>query len=433
MIEILLVIIFIYFIIRLINQTGKAFPIFELVVVLYLLQYCIAPLLEYKISPQNSMSLGMEEYLGFATFSCIAFILGLYSVKNKFKKIQINISSEFASSLGRWFIVISLFASLLNVFFLYSFKAILTFFIILKFTGIYCLIYSDKKLDKIIIIVLFIQLIANAILESQLINFIVFLIFFAMFYNIKYTMTTKSKLVIVSLVLLFLTVYQGVKSEYRDLTWTKGKSWQSNLTSEEKLAILSNLITFDSFFKAFETKLENNETLIKTVHRLNQGWQTSKVLKHVPKHVDFENGKALMIDIFSSVMPRFLLPNKRVVNDHKRFNYYTGYTLNNQTSMSIGVIGDFYINFGFYGTIISMFVFGHCVARFIFWFYKKYIIYNPFNIIWLPFFLSYFIRPGNEFYMVLNHIIKSFIVFLIVRRFLYVYLNKKFNNKITYG
>ena len=48
MIELLCVGIFFFFLYRLLKNLGKSFPLFELTAFLYLLQYAIAPILEYK-------------------------------------------------------------------------------------------------------------------------------------------------------------------------------------------------------------------------------------------------------------------------------------------------------------------------------------------------------------------------------------------------
>jgi hypothetical protein len=122
-------------------------------------------------------------------------------------------------------------------------------------------------------------------------------------------------------------------------------------------------------------------------------------------------------------MPRFLWPNKRIVNDYQRFNYFTGYSLNRRTAMSIGVIGDFYINFGKIGTCLMMFVFGWSVAKLSKWFIERFVFTNPINLIWLPFIFSYLIRPGNEFYMVVNHLIKALVVLWFVFKVIYPKLN----------
>ena len=226
----------------------------------------------------------------------------------------------------------------------------------------------------------------------------------------------KIKYSIVLFGLVFLTIYQGVKKEYRQ------SAWETNLSTADKLAVLSELITFDSFTGLFESKLEDNESFILTINRLNQGWQTGMVYDHVPSIVPFENGKDLANDIFSSIMPRFLWPNKRMVNDPERFSYYTGYELNEITSMSIGVLGDFYVNFNFGGSLIALYLFGLFLALLVKWFYIKFVSNDLINLVWLPFIFSYLIRPGNEFYMVLNHIIKALIIFYLIRKFLYPYI-----------
>jgi hypothetical protein len=84
--------------------------------------------------------------------------------------------------------------------------------------------------------------------------------------------------------------------------------------------------------------------------------------------------------------------------------------LNSKTSMNIGVVGDFYINFGFSGTILAMFVFGRIISRILRWFFRRYVSKNPINIIWIPFIFTYLIRPGNEFYIIINHLIKALII-----------------------
>ena len=243
-----IILLFFFFVYRLINKIGKSFPLFELVAVLYLLQYGIAPLLEYNINPEQTMSIPKDEYIGFATFSCLAFIVGLFSVKNKFKWINISISSELASIMGRAFLLISFLAY--GAFFILpnSLVSILTFFLILKSQGVFCLIYSDKKIDKVIIAVIFLETAISAILDSALVAFVVFAIFFSMFYSLRYTISNKLKLVVVLSGLLFLSVYQSVKLEYRSLIWEEGSSWQSNLGWAGKFAVLSELITIDSFF-----------------------------------------------------------------------------------------------------------------------------------------------------------------------------------------
>jgi hypothetical protein len=404
---------FIFFAYRLVKQIGKGFPLFELVITLYLLQYVIAAHLEYRWNVFHTMAVEESEYLSFALFAVISFAVGLLSVKNKFDFKQFFIPSDMASKLGRAFVLIGFAGDIGMLFSQEALHSTLNFFSLLKIIGVFALIFSDNKLDKIIIGAFTIQIAISAILNALLINFIVFGIFLTMFFAFKYNISEKIKYGFIASAFLFLTVYQGVKSEYRESVW------ENELSFSERVDILGSLITWETMLAGTELDVESNESLLKTIHRLNQGWQTSKVIDHVPKVVAFQNGKELVNDMLSSFMPRFLWPNKRVVNNYQRFNFFTGYTLNSRTAMSIGVIGDFYINFGKIGTIIMMFIFGWSIAKLNKWFFTKFIVRNPLNLIWLPFIFSYLIRPGNELYMVINHLIKALVVFWFVSKFVY--------------
>jgi hypothetical protein len=85
----------------------------------------------------------------------------------------------------------------------------------------------------------------------------------------------------------------------------------------------------------------------------------------------------------------------------------------------MGVVGDFYLNFGKIGTVIVLFLFGFSISKVNSVFISKYVKSNPINLIWLPFIFSYLMRPGNEFYMVLNHLIKSVFVLFFVFNIVY--------------
>lgn len=423
MLDYIIIILFFFFCYRLIKRLGSSFPLFELTIVLYLLQYGIAPIFMYSFNSNDYMSMAIEksDYLLFITISIVAFILGLFSVKQRIDLKKIKISSQKASITGRILVVIGLVSTLAMSILPESLHSIINFFVSFKTIGLYSLVFSNKKLDKILLIIMFIEIGLGAIINALLIEFIIFSIFFAMFFTLRYEISKKIKIIAIAFSFLFLVVYQGVKNEYRNSVWG------SELEFEAKVGILTNLISYDSFVASTKIDFKNNESLLTTMHRLNQGWHVSKVINYVPRNVSFQYGSELINDIFSAFLPRFLWPTKRVVSDYKRFNYYTGYNLSSTTAMTIGVIGDFYINFGFLGTIILMFLFGYLLAKFINLFYKLYIVKSSINIIWLPFIFSYLIRPGNEFYMVINHLIKGMVILYFFNKlFIYQLLKNKY-------
>jgi hypothetical protein len=247
----------------------------------------------------------------------------------------------------------------------------------------------------------------------------VFTIFFSLFFSLNYKISLIKKLSCIVVLFVLFSMYQGVKTQYRKLTWN------TELSTSQKLETLSKLFNKDTFLGVFNTDIKSNRSIVFTMNRFNQGWQTSRAYRHVPDKVDYQYGLDFLNDLWSSIVPRVLWKDKRVVNDPERFTYYTGFEFDKPFSVNIGVLGDFYVNFGKAGTVVAMFLFGLFAA----WLKRLFVVCfvntNPINLIWLPFIFAYFIRPGNEFYMVFNHIIKSIVILVIVFLALYPALGIK--------
>src|SRR5690606_23643583 len=107
-----------------------------------------------KYNIDHSMAIPQDEYLEFATLVSLAFIAGMFSIKQnlKFKKIDIN--PFLASSLGRGLVVIGIISSILMDFLPESFRAILNFFILFRVIGVYCLVYSNSRVDRYLVIII---------------------------------------------------------------------------------------------------------------------------------------------------------------------------------------------------------------------------------------------------------------------------------------
>ncbi|MFM7856614.1 MAG: hypothetical protein ACKO96_33000 [Flammeovirgaceae bacterium] len=151
-----------------------------------------------------------------------------------------------------------------------------------------------------------------------------------------------------------------------------------------------------------------------TIHRLNQGWHIAKILKTVPNKVPFSNGQEMLGDIIGSVTPRIFFTNKKAIHTNEKFRKYTGHKLGLSTVMTIGIIGDFYVNFGRNGSFILLFVFGGLISIFLKFFIKRHVLNDPINLVWLPFLFSYLVRADNDFYAFSNGFIKGYLIFIVV-------------------
>ena len=89
-------------------------------------------------------------------------------------------------------------------------------------------------------------------------------------------------------------------------------------------------------------------------------------LDHVPEEVPFEDGRLLKVDILNMVEPRIFFPDKPPTPDDSMVSYrYTGlrFDLAVGTSVSIGYLGELYIDFGKIGAVIGAFVIGLIAGR----------------------------------------------------------------------
>jgi mannitol-specific phosphotransferase system IIBC component len=96
--------------------------------------------------------------------------------------------------------------------------------------------------------------------------------------------------------------------------------------------------------------------------------------------------------------------------DQKIFTRYTGKDLNDGTVMVLGLFSDAYIDFGRYGAIIFIFIFGSFHSYIL----KQFLINsNKYPILILFILISFFysIRPDNDTQTSIAHLFKS--IFLI--------------------
>ncbi len=105
-----------------------------------------------------------------------------------------------------------------------------------------------------------------------------------------------------------------------------------------------------------------NEAIYTTIDRAGCIQLFSATLSYVPAVIPHENGKIYMEAVQHYLVPRFLNPNKAVLDDSKHTNQYTGLsftTAEGGASFSLGYIADAYIDFGPVYMFPLLFVFGY--------------------------------------------------------------------------
>lgn len=147
--------------------------------------------------------------------------------------------------------------------------------------------------------------------------------------------------------------------------------------------------------------------------RFNQGWIISRVMTHVPAHEPYARGSTLIDAMIDSIVPRALFPTKREGVSQEMFRRYTGVELGPGTKMGLGIIGEFYANFGPAGGVLATFVYGLLMG----WLFALFAERATLNPLWwaaaaivvLP-----GIEPGFNFEDIANHVVKAAVVFVVL-------------------
>ena len=154
------------------------------------------------------------------------------------------------------------------------------------------------------------------------------------------------------------TFWTAVKPEYRSFA-NAGTGAQVNVQPlPDRLDYLFNaLLNFDGvqFADGFDGLLARHSYIDFLGHTLS----------YVPSSVPHEDGARLGSSIMHILMPRIFFPDKPATpHDTQVTAQYTGLSLGDSpnTSISIGYLGELYVDFGIGGAILATFVLGLCAG-----------------------------------------------------------------------
>jgi hypothetical protein len=155
--------------------------------------------------------------------------------------------------------------------------------------------------------------------------------------------------------LLLVAFWQAVKVDYRNYL-NQGTGQQVVLIPfEQRMRFLGR-----SALRVTPERMA--EGIIDGVKRLGYTHFFAHSLRNVPKSIPYQNG-ALWIGAVKHVfMPRILFPDKPALDDSQRTSYFTGLRVagaRQGTSISIGYIGESYIDFGSRMMLIPILLLGY--------------------------------------------------------------------------
>lgn len=164
---------------------------------------------------------------------------------------------------------------------------------------------------------------------------------------------------------LFVLTWQGVKSEYRNFL-NGGSRQQVVLVSQQegisKLLELTKRFWFEEASESQKSEwysvTSSDEAFQSALERVGYLDLFARMRQYVPSELPHENGALLRDNLTFALIPRIFNPNKGVKNDQLKVEKYAKRNIADNASFSLGHYAEHYIDFGKFGMLISLFVFG---------------------------------------------------------------------------
>jgi hypothetical protein len=299
---------------------------------------------------------------------------------------------------GIYIIIIGLVMLFLSNFLPVEVRFIAVLFFFAAFAGVLYVYYSESFRFRVPVLVAFILFIMANALRSGMFTMVAYMgitMFSFIFLGTKTNFIKKTFFFLIGVFILFLI--QSVKPDYRAATWGNEQS-RGESNAEIFVGLLSEKLSGGSIF--------SKQAFFWIYYRTNQGFNVSLVMRRIPRVQPFDGGIHLMRAAASSLVPRFLWPDKPEAGGKFNMKYYAGRTIKGW-STNVGPLGEAYGSFGRSGGIIFML----CLGFFIRWAYKRAFIIArriPLVICWLPvLFYQVTYSAETDTLQIMNSLVKS--------------------------
>ncbi len=398
--------------IEIIINSNKRFVFREWALFLYALNYLTAPAITYNLPPSEikyGMKIVTDQYFELAIPGFIFLIIGMSILKTKvftsdFTKVNASsmVNERLLKNVTIFGILFNLFSSIVSgelSFFIYLLSLV-------RFVGAFALFSMNARNWFWVFLVLIIELM-KALLIGMYHDAIMWIVFFALFYVYTNKPRLQIKLTGALIIIIIVLFVQAIKVSYRDEVWTGDKE-----------ASLETVYDVGST-KTGSDQLIGSENLLTTLNRGNQAWIFASTVDNMDRNKNFQGMTNVNKYLEAALLPRFLAPNKIQSGDKEIFNEFSGHTINENTSMGLGIFADGYVAYGATGVYIFAFALG-LIFSLTFKLVERWTKVSPFYVLLLLPLLNYAVRPDCELQTTINHLFKGILLFGFL-----VYLTRK--------
>jgi hypothetical protein len=413
-----------YSIVRFIDKFGEAIQVIELIKIMVLIQWLFAPCL-YSMIYKNHlvdwqwwylrMNVPIEEYLQLAVPSTIGILIGLSFFRNRindnlYKQLieQIDLRKEENFRKGLILSIIGAVSITITPYVSEELRFVFTLFSTCLYVGVIYIFYSANRLRLAVLSFFILYIVYSSLSTGMFGSLIWWPLLIIMMITIGRKFSFSFKMSIVMIALISFSLLQGVKLQYRQITWVQEHSNAYNGMSNTD--ILSSLLVKQ--LSGTGVDLMDWNYYYPIINRLNQGFHVANAMKHTPAVEPYAYGETIFTSVMATVVPRVFWPGKPKAGGKENYYRFTGVYLTN-ASMNIGQIGDAYVNFTKAGAPFFLLFYGIFISGYYFSLIKR-ACKRPTLLLWIPLLFIDIINVENDFFSTFNYAIKAllFVLFM---------------------
>lgn len=399
---------------EIIVYSNQKFVFREWTLLLYAINYLVAPAITYNL-PEDQILYGMkvvsDQYYELALPGFIFLSTGMYILPTSVFSIntkKVDQSATVNKSLLFKVAMLGIILRFAQPFVTGELGFVVYLLAMIRFVAAFALFSIDKKTWYLTAIVLLLELI-SAFVEGMYHDATMWIIFFSLYFIYVFKPSLRTKLIGGGALIVFVLFIQSIKVIYRSEVW-----------SGDKDATLSNAYEIGSQ-NATSENIYGENNLLSTLNRGNQAWIFASTVDNIEKTKNFQGLTNVNKYLEAALLPRFLAPDKLKSGDKEIFNKFSGHTINENTSMGLGIFADGYIAYGSWGVYIFGLALG-LIFSLTFKLVERWTKVSPFYVLLLLPLLNYAVRPDCELQTTINHLVKGiilygFLVYLTRKRF----------------
>lgn len=233
-------------------------------------------------------------------------------------------------------------------------------------------------------------------------------------YAFRYQLRSKSIALLTCAGLVAIVPLEYAKINLRAAAWYGAQTTVKLLN--DKVSSMPKPVAFAALFSEFIYGWfsdEIEESFCQHIsERYNQGWIINQVMLHVPSVEPYAEGETIITAFSDALLPRFLVAKKYVAGGRAFMRRFAGIEIG-EVSMNLGCTGEMYANFGPYGGIIGMGIYGLVLGLVFRWICRRAMI-RPLWWAFAPYILVLGFKAEEGIEDVVNWITKAAIISFVV-------------------